>query len=254
MRGNGLERLKRLSGAIFDLDGTLLDTMTQWNALGLEYLRSRGVEAGPELTERLSTMSLRQSAEFFRSEYGLKIELADIVETMKSRLIKLYNEEAALKPGARESLRLLRERGVRTAIATATSAELATAGLRRNDALDFFGALFSCKDPGIRVGKAESAKVYDVAREFLGTPLDETIVVEDALHAVETAKRAGYFVVAIYDPTENRRKETIRQIADVYCDDYFAFADWLRETSTGTDSDERRQSSPGGGDAESKRA
>ena len=70
MKENGL---KRLSGAIFDLDGTLLDTMTQWNALGLEYLRLQGVEAGPELTERLSTMSLRQSAEFFRTEYGLKI-------------------------------------------------------------------------------------------------------------------------------------------------------------------------------------
>lgn len=225
MKENGL---KRLSGAIFDLDGTLLDTMTQWNALGLEYLRLQGVEAGPELTERLSTMSLRQSAEFFRTEYGLKIELAEIVETMKSRLITLYNEEAALKPGADETLRLLKERGVGTVLATATSAALATAGLRRNDALGFFGALFSCKDPEIRVGKAESAKVFDVAREFLGTPLDETIVVEDALHAVETAKNAGYFVVAIYDPTENRRKETIRQIADVYFDDHFAFAAWLR--------------------------
>ena len=232
MQENGLSELKRLgrlSGVVFDLDGTLLDTMTQWNALGLEYLRLQGVEAGPELTERLSTMSLRQSAEFFRSEYGLKIELAEIVETMKSRLITLYDEEATLKPGARETLRLLEERGVKSALATATSASLARAGLRRNDAFEFFDALFSCKDPEIRVGKAESAKVYDAAREFLGTAIDETIVVEDALHAVETAKKAGYFVVAIYDPTEDRRKETIRQIADVYFDDHFAFAGWLRD-------------------------
>ncbi len=239
-RENGIKRLKRLSGAIFDLDGTLLDTMTQWNALGLEYLRRQGIEAGPELTERLSTMSLRQSAEFFRTEYGLKIELAQIVEAMKSRLFALYDKEAALKPGARATLELLKERGVGTALATATSAELATAGLRRNDALGFFGALFSCKDPGIRVGKAESAKVFDVAREFLGTPLDETIVVEDALHAVETAKKAGYFVAAIYDPTEGRRKETIRQIADVYFDDHFAFAAWLRETLARSNDAENR--------------
>lgn len=213
------QRLKAISGAIFDLDGTLLDTMTQWNALAVDYLRRQGIAPKDDFFDRLATMSLRESSKFLYEEYGLAVDPCKIVAAMLDRLGALYDEEATPKEGALETLRLLRRNGVKIAVATATTRKFAESGLRRVGALESIDKVFSCKDPEIGVGKSDP-KVFDAAREFLGTPLDETIVVEDALYAVQTAKKAGYFVVAIEDNAERTRKKTILELADVYVENH----------------------------------
>ncbi len=219
---------KRITGAIFDLDGTILDTMVQWDTLGLRYLQELGIEPKQDFLDRIGTMSLRESAQVFHDEYGVKLDIAEIIRELVARLRKLYADEARLKPGALDSLRLLKRNGVEIALATATSNELACAGLMRNGALKFFDGVFSCRDPEIKESKS-SPKIFDVARKFLGSSLDETIVVEDALYAIQTAKRAGYFVVAIEDESERTRKDEIIKTADVYAENHAALCDWLRE-------------------------
>ena len=218
---------KRITGAIFDLDGTILDTMVQWDSLGLRYLQELGIEPKQDFLDRIGTMSLRESAQVFHDEYGVALDVSEIIRELVARLRVLYSDEARLKPGALDSLRLLKRGGAEIALATATSNELACAGLMRNGALKFFDGIFSCRDPEIKESKS-SPKIFDVARKFLGSPLDETIVVEDALYAIKTAKRAGYFVVAIEDESERTRKDEIVETADVYVENHAALCDWLR--------------------------
>lgn len=216
----GVDALRgSLRGVVFDLDGTLLDTMNQWNSLGIDYLRAQGVEPKSDLLDKLGTMNLRESAMFFRDEYGLDLSLFQVIDAMKSRLRRLYEENARAKEGALETLQFLKKQGVKMALATATSAELATAGLKLVGAFEYFDAILSCRDPEIAAGKDEPT-VFEAARKRLGTSLEETIVVEDALYAVRTAKRAGFWVVAIEDAGERSRKAAIQEIADVYVENH----------------------------------
>ncbi|MBQ4204175.1 MAG: HAD family phosphatase [Thermoguttaceae bacterium] len=218
---------QRISGAIFDLDGTILDTMEQWDTLGLRYLQDNKIEPKQDFLDRIGTMSLRESAQLFHDEYGVPLEVDRIIEDLVERLRNLYLKEAKAKPGAIETLRFLKRSGVDLAVATATTRELAVNGLRLVGGLDFFSEIFSCRDPHIKESK-RSPKIYNLARKFLGSPLKETIVVEDALYALETAKKAGFFIVAIEDPSERTRKEQIQKLADVYVNNHFELHEWLQ--------------------------
>jgi HAD superfamily hydrolase (TIGR01509 family) len=228
MSPSNAKKPRRVTGVIFDLDGTILDTMEQWDTLGLKYLQEYNIEPKQDFLDRIGTMTLRESAEVFQKEYGVRMDVSEIIRELLERLHHLYAHEAKIKPGALDTLRLLKRKGVDMAIATATSNELARDGLRVTNALDFFDGIFSCRDPEIRESK-RSPKVFDHARQFLGSPLDETIIVEDALYAIETAKKAGYFVIAIEDQAERTRKDSIKAIADVYVRDHAELYQWILE-------------------------
>lgn len=218
---------RRISGAIFDLDGTILDTMEQWNFLGLEFLKDCNIEPKQDFLDRIGTLSLRESAEIFHNEYNVELSVSDIIQTLVSKLRRLYQCEARIKVGALDTLRLLKRHGVEMALATATSNELARDGLRAVGALDFFDGIFSCRDPEIRENKT-SPRIFNHAMNFLGTTLEETIVIEDALYAIETAKKAGFFVIAIEDRAERTRKDAIISTADVYVENHEALCNWLK--------------------------
>ncbi len=228
MRFYNSQSPKRVTGAILDLDGTILDTMEQWDSLGLKYLQDHNIEPKQDFLDRVGTMTLRESAEVFHREYGVQADVSVIVRELVERLRDLYANEARIKTGALDTLRLLKRGGVDVALATATSNELARVGLRRVGALKFFDAVFSCRDPEIKEGKT-SPKIFDRARQFLGSALNETIVIEDALYAIETAKNAGYFVIAIEDRSERTRKKAIQATADVYVKDHAELCEWLKE-------------------------
>lgn len=204
-----------LDAVIFDLDGTILDTMVQWNSLGIEYLKARGITPDAGLLDKVGTMSLRESAAYFREEYGVELSTEEILAEMRDILTTLYAKNARAKPGALDTLRFLKDRGVKLVLATATSNELASAGLRLVGALDYFDRVFSCRDPEIHASKGHS-KIFDVALAFLGASKARTVVVEDALYAVQTAKEAGYRVVAIEDESERTRRTRIQSLADAY--------------------------------------
>ncbi len=221
------EAPKQITGAIFDLDGTVLDTMEQWDTLGLQYLREHNIAPDQNFLDKIGTMSLRESAEYFHTEYKLDLDVDEIVRELVERLRLMYSRDARMKPGIADVLRLLKRHGAEVTLATATSNELAQAGLRRTGVLKFFDGVFSCRDPEIRESKT-SPKIFEHACKFMGSKPSETIVVEDALYAIETAKAAGFFVIAVEDNSERLRKDTIMKTADVYVEDHQSFCDWLR--------------------------
>ena len=205
----------RIRGAIFDVDGTLLDSMFIWDTIGEAYLRSIGYQPKENLNETFKNMSLHQAARYYQTEYGVTQSIDEIMDGVNAMLERYYRFEVPLKPGVAELLEWLRQDGVKLCIATATDRHLVEAALDRCGVLSCFGEIFTCNEVGH--GKDEP-DIFEEALRFLGTEKAETVVFDDALYAVRTAKEAGFPVAAVYDSHE-KAQDQIRMLADVYLEE-----------------------------------
>ena len=206
----------RIRGAIFDVDGTLLDSMFIWDTIGETYLRSIGYEPREKLNEVFKNMSLFQAARYYRTEYGVTLSIDEIMNGVNAMLERYYRFEVSMRPGVAELLAQLQASGVKLCIATATDRYLVEAALERCGVLSCFGAIFTCNEVGH--GKDEP-DIFEEALRFLGTEKAETVVFDDALYAVRTAKEAGFPVAVIYDSHE-KNQEGLRALADFYIEDF----------------------------------
>ena len=205
----------RIRGAIFDVDGTLLDSMFIWDTIGEAYLRSIGYQPKENLNETFKNMSLHQAARYYQTEYGVTRSIDEIMDGVNAMLERYYRFEVPLKPGVAELLERLRQSGVKLCIATATDRHLVEAALDRCGVLSCFGEIFTCNEVGH--GKDEP-DIFEEALRFLGTRREETLVFDDALYAVRTAKEAGFPVAAVYDSHERSQAE-VRARSDLYLED-----------------------------------
>ena len=205
----------RIRGAIFDVDGTLLDSMFIWDTIGETYLRSIGYQPKENLNETFKNMSLHQAARYYQTEYGVTRSIDQIMDGVNAMLERYYRFEVPLKPGVAELLERLRQDGVKLCIATATDRHLVEAALDRCGVLSCFGEIFTCNEVGH--GKDEP-DIFEAALRFLGTRREETLVFDDALYAVRTAKEAGFPVAAVYDSHERSQAE-VRARSDLYLED-----------------------------------
>lgn len=209
----------KISGAIFDVDGTLLDSMFIWDTIGESYLRSIGYEPRENLKEVLQNMSLWQAACYYRKEYGVTLDEEEIMEGVNAMLERYYRCELPLKPGMAELLMQLHREGVKLCIATATDRYLVEAALSRLGVLSCFSGVFTCSEVGH--GKDEPY-IFETALAFLGTEKAETVVFDDALYAIRTAKAAGFPVAAVYDSYEAGQAE-VRALSDLYLEEVSQF-------------------------------
>lgn len=205
-----------LKGAIFDLDGTLLDSMRVWDTLGADYLRSRGIEPRENLKEKFKELSLYEAACYFKNDYGVNDSPEEIMAAMNGMIETFYADEVLPKAGVPEFLKTLQSKNVKMCIATATDEYLVKSALIRNGLLGYFDQIFTCASVGS--GK-DHPDIYESALSCLKTDKKETIVFEDALFAVKTAKRAGFIVCGIFDSSESRQDE-IRKRSDYYLQDF----------------------------------
>ncbi len=208
-----------ITGAIFDVDGTLLDSMSVWDTIGEDYLRSIGYTPKENLNETFQGMSLHQAAQYYRSEYGVELSLDEIMDGVNGLLEDFYRSKAPLKPGAGEFVRELYCRGVRLCIATATERSLVEAALRRHGVLGCFDGVLTCTAVGF--GK-DRPFIYRQALEHIGGDRSSVVVFEDALHAARTAKADGFPVAAVYD-IHKKRQEDLKALADIYLTDFLQF-------------------------------
>lgn len=207
-------------GAIFDLDGTLLDSMDIWLTVGERYLTSKGVTPRGNVHEAIATFNMTQSAEYFQDEYGITDSVPEIIIGVEKLLEDFYAHEAELLPGAGEFLDQLGARGIERCIATTTDRHLVEAALQNNGILDDFAFIQTCSE--LRTDK-EHPKIFLESCKRLGTSQEDTWVFEDAVHAIRTAKDAGFHVCAIEDESMELYRDEICSMADVYLKD---FRDW----------------------------
>ena len=205
-----------LQGAIFDLDGTLLDSMHIWAHLGENYLRNIGCMPTPDLSRQLRTMSKYDAACFLKKEYCLPLSTDAIIEGINGMIRHFYQNEVMPKPGAEALLLHLQRNGVRMCVATATDRSLAEAALQRCGLMDYFSAIITCDEAAS--GK-DQPDIYRQALAHMGTEKSQTAVFEDAVHALGTARADGFITVAVYDPSE-ADAAAAHALADWYLPDY----------------------------------
>lgn len=212
-----LERFPGIRAAIFDVDGTLLDSMPIWEDAGEKYLHTLGITARPGLGKVLFPMSMEEAAVYMREEYRLPCTAAEIVAGVAQTIDAFYREEVLLKDGAEGLLSSLASRGVKLAVATSGNRALCEAAFTRLGVRNYFSGIFTCSEVG--AGKSRP-DIFLRAAQFLGSEPAETWVFEDALHAIETAKKAGFPVAAIYDKSNESQMDRIKEISDVYLEIY----------------------------------
>lgn len=209
---------ERVDAVIFDLDGTLLDSLSAWENSGVNFLRTQGIEPPEGLQEELVKMSLMDGARLVKERFSLPQEPEEILRLTLEPIRRRYFEDIAAKPGVPETLRRLKAQGVKLCIATASDGELARAALERLELLDLFDFIVTCDEVG--VGKRQPA-VYEEALRRLGTQKSRTLVAEDAPYALETARRAGFVTAGVADShTPQAGAAYMRQQADFYIEDF----------------------------------
>ncbi len=202
---------------IFDMDGTLIDSMGYWTNLAGEYLESKGVHPTEEELVKVKTMTLDQSTAYFSELYGIDTDGPTMVKEMITQMDDHYRYDIPLKAGMRERLAELKAQGVRMCIATASDRSLAETCLARLEVSEYFEFLLTTAEVGH--GKTEP-DIYLAAKdkfaEISGRELapSDIAVFEDALHCVETAHKAGFWVVAVPEMYYADEWNQITEIAD----------------------------------------
>ena len=198
--------------AIFDMDGTLVDSMVYWKRLATEFLESKGVQhIAQDILERIKPMTMTESAALFIEEYGLSGTAESVAAEMNTMMDEHYRRDIPLKPGVQVYLDALHRRGVTMCVASATAEELMDACLTRLGVAQYFSFLLSCETVG--AGKSRP-DVYWEAAKRLGAQPEEIAVYEDALYAAKTAKSAGFYTIAVQDDSNQPHWETLTALAD----------------------------------------
>lgn len=204
--------------AVFDMDGTLLNSMHIWDKLIDDYLASLGKTPGPTLRQDIRALDMRATAAYVRVHYGVTQTVDDIIAGINALALQKYESEASLKPGVREYLTVLKRQGVRLAAATATDRVVAEPALKRLGLWDFFDAFLTCTEEGV---DKNTPTLYErAARAVGGNPPEGCAVFEDALHCIRTVKAAGFYTVAVQDDSTTYAWAEICRIADAHIASY----------------------------------
>ena len=182
------------------MDGTLIDSLSYWEsfwrAFGLKYFGEEHFDYDKEVDLRVRTMIFREVLPLIRSHYGLSVSVEELGRFASDSLADFYENEASVKAGVREFLAHLKQEGIKLCLASATEKLYINTALDRHGMRKYFRAVLSCADIG--KGK-EEPDMFEAALEVLGTPKEETVVFEDSYVALETAARAGFPTVGIFD-------------------------------------------------------
>ena len=204
--------MKKFKAAIFDMDGTLLDSMYIWRYLSYEYLKRNNIEM-PEDKDPKAIIGLWHAVDFLLENFDFKFSREEMHQKLLDVLADFYRNEAVFKPGAAEFLQELRRRNIPTLLFSATPQHLLHIVLKRLDAEQYFShGILSCDTIGHTKHEEEA---FFAATRHLGVEADEVMIFEDALYAARTAKKAG-FTLGIISDREEHHEETMRELADFY--------------------------------------
>lgn len=202
---------------IFDMDGTLLDSMNYWRELGRIYLKLKGKSPEDDLEEKIESMTLQESASYLREKYDLKENEEQIQEEVMSLIEDKYKNEIPLKKGAKSYLDKMKKCGYRMCILTTCEKNNAISALKRLQILDFFEQIYTDKD--FKVTK-KSPKIYIEVCEKMNSNPYETTIYEDAPYAIKAAKNTECKVVGVYDDFYKQDWNKIKSMADCTIENY----------------------------------
>ncbi len=222
----------KIQGVIFDMDGTLVDSLAFWDCfwkdMGERYFDDPDFRMDPvHFDTHVRTMIFGKAISYVHEYLKVPCAADEFDDFAADYVHRFYTTVATAKDGARELLTALRERGVRICLASATDRRYLDIALASCGLAEFFtpATVISCSDIG--VGK-ERPDVFLAALKALGTPLAETAVFEDSALALETARNAGFVTVGVYD-CHHSSTERLSAASDIYLGKGKTLTDVLKE-------------------------
>ncbi len=217
--------LKDIEAVIFDLDGTLVDSMWMWKSIDIDYLAKFGIELPEDLQNCIEGMSFSETAVYFKERFQLPDSLDQIKSDWNEMAWEKYLNEVPLKEGVTEFLTYLRQNNLPAGIATSNSRELVDLIIDKHDMKGYFSSIrTSCE---VARGKP-SPDIYLLVAEDLGVPPQKCLVFEDVLQGVMAGKNANMKVCAVYDEFSERDIEEKKRLADYYVNSIFEVLELLQ--------------------------
>jgi len=201
--------------AVFDLDGTLIDSMFIWERLALDYLISIGIKPPKDLRKELKPLSMLEGCHYCKERFNIDKSAEEMNYDLEKILEDYYGNRFQLKPYVLETLELLKEKDIRTCIATATEDRLVETLLNRLDIAHYFEFIQTSNNAG--VGKNDT-RFFEILIDRLGEKPEDIYLFEDAIHSIESAQACGIKTVAIYDGNSDEDRK--REVADIYIENF----------------------------------
>lgn len=207
----------RMKTAIFDMDGTLIDSMTPWRALNVEFVRRQGIEPTAEEIRTMQSLTGRVVVDYYREHFGIETDFASLCVAACEEMLKVYSAGLPLKPGAADYLKRLRARGVRCVVCSASPCNLVLTALNRMNLTADLDLIYSTELIG---GSKGDPAFYDRLCALIGEEKENCVMFEDAVYAMRGARAAGLGVIGITDETNVSDREEIATLCDRLIDSY----------------------------------
>ncbi|MBT3756908.1 MAG: HAD family phosphatase [Candidatus Cloacimonetes bacterium] len=216
----------RYKAVIFDLDGTLIDSMGIWIQIDKEYLEKRNISVPDDLFKDVKTgNSFNEICQYFKDKFNLPDSIEEIGAEWTGMVAEHYKNDITLKPGAHKFINFLRINNIKMAIGTSNTKYLTKTVLGANGVLNYFDTIVAgCED--IK-GKPYPDIFLKAAKELNIAP-EDCLVIEDTLHGVLAAHNGGIDAFAIFDDNDTHETEGIRKEADFYADNFSEILEKLK--------------------------
>lgn len=205
-----------MKGFIFDLDGTLLDSLDMWRNIDIEYMAKYGITYKDEYGDRIKRLTFNECAYYFRDELGIDREIDDILQDWLDMSYHKYKYELELKPYAYEFVKECKKYG-KCMVATSCDLKSAEEALKRNGLFEFMDCIITTNEIGVN---KENPKIYYASAGKLGMNIEDCYVFEDVLSAMKTANDAGFKVIGVYDKKWEHEKEEMKRICVKYIESF----------------------------------
>lgn len=211
--------LEEIKGVIFDMDGTLIDSMWVWEEVDVDYVKRYQLVEPEGFYEVIEGMSFTDVAKYYKKTFP---QIRDSVEQIKADWMemgyRLYRDEVELKSGVKEFLEELKKRGIKIGIATSNDRDMTEMVLEARGILQEFDAI--CTSDEVKIGKP-APDVYLKAAEDLGVDPKDCLIFEDVPAGLMAGKSAGMKTCAVADKFSEDQIEKKRALADYFIQDYF---------------------------------
>nr|WP_288913454.1 HAD family phosphatase [uncultured Lachnoanaerobaculum sp.] len=209
--------IKNIKACIFDLDGTLVDSMWMWPDIDREYLNRFEIEYDDNLKNEIDGISFHETAVYFKNKFGISDSVEKICKDWEDMAYDKYKYEVKEKPGCKKFLEHLRSKGIRMGIATSNNRSMVDVVLESLDMKDFFEVITTSDE--VKRGKP-APDVYLTTANLLNVEPKNCLVFEDVVAGIMAGKSAGMKVCAIEDDFTKEVRQKKKELSDYYIVDY----------------------------------